>query len=163
VVVVVGHEGEAVQRAFALTGLPARFVENPGYATGQLSSVLAGLQVVDRPGVVATLVTLVDVPLVSVATVRAVMEGFRQTGASIVRPTRGSEHGHPLLIARSIFELLRRADPDKGAKPVVRAHATAAGDLPIDDPGAFADIDTMEDYERELRSRGFDPSEALFR
>ena len=67
----VGHEMEAVLETFAKSGLPARFVENADYASGQFSSLLAGLQVVDRPGVVATLVTLVDVPFVSAATVRS--------------------------------------------------------------------------------------------
>jgi molybdenum cofactor cytidylyltransferase len=151
VVVVVGHEMGAVLRTFAASGLPARFVENPDYASGQFSSLLAGLQVVDRPGVVATLVTLVDVPFVSPATVRAVLDRYHRTHARVVRPTRGEQHGHPLLVDRSMFDLLRRADPDEGAKPVVRAHATPEGDVEIGDEGAFADIDTLEEYERALR------------
>jgi CTP:molybdopterin cytidylyltransferase MocA len=151
VVVVLGHEMEAVLQAFARSGLPARFVENPSYASGQFSSLLAGLQVVDRPGVVASLVTLVDVPFVSAATVRAVLDRYHQTHARIVRPTRGAQHGHPLLVDRSMFELLRRADPAEGAKPVVRAYATPEGDLEVEDEGAFGDIDTQEQYERAIR------------
>ena len=150
VVIVVGHEKEAVVEAFQKSGLPARFVENPDYASGQLSSLLAGLRVVDRPGVAATLVTLVDVPFVSAATVRAVVDTYQRTHARIVRPTRGEQHGHPLLVDRSLFELLRHADPAGGAKPIVRQHATPDGDVQIDDEGAFADIDTVEEYERAL-------------
>ena len=70
VVVVVGHQAAAVVEAFAASGLAARFVDNLAYEQGQLTSLLAGLQVVDRPGVAAALVTLVDVPLVSSATVQ---------------------------------------------------------------------------------------------
>ena len=151
VVVVLGHEMEAVLRTFAKSGLPARFVENTGYASGQLSSLLAGLQVVDRPGVAAALVTLVDAPLVSADTVRAVVDRYHQTHAQVVRPTRGDQHGHPLLVDRSMFELLRRADPATGAKPIVRAHATPEGDVEIVDDGAFTDIDTLEEYERAVR------------
>jgi hypothetical protein len=51
VVVVVGHEAESIAASFAASGLPARFVVNPNYDRGQLSSLLAGLAVVDRPGV----------------------------------------------------------------------------------------------------------------
>ena len=98
----------------------------------------------------AVLVTLVDVPLVSPATVRAVIESYRRTCAPIVRPTSGDRHGHPLLIDRSIFGALRAADKSTGAKPIVRAHATAAGDIAIDDEGAFTDIDTEEDYRRTI-------------
>ena len=150
VVVVVGHEAESIAASFSESGLPARFVVNPDYDRGQLSSLLAGLAVVDRPGVAAILVTLVDVPFVSEATIRAVVERYRRTKAPIVRPASGNRHGHPLLIDRSLFDALRRADFDSGAKPVVRAHASAAGDVEVDDEGAFTDIDTITDYERAL-------------
>ena len=71
VIVVVGHEAEAIASSFSKSGLPARFVVNADYDRGQLSSLVAGLAVIDRPGVTAALVTLVDVPFVSAATVRA--------------------------------------------------------------------------------------------
>ena len=148
VVVVVGHDAELVVSSLAASGLPARFALNRDYDRGQLSSLLTGLAVVDRPGVAAVLVTLVDVPLVSEATVRAVLEHYRRTRAPIVRPTSGRRHGHPLLIDRSLFAELRAADATAGAKPVVRAHASEAGDVPVDDEGAFTDIDTAEDYAR---------------
>lgn len=150
VVIVLGHDAEAIAAAFASSGLRARFVLNADYDRGQLSSLLAGLAVVDRPGVQAMLVTLVDVPLVSAATVRAVVDAYRRTHAPIVRPTSGTRHGHPLLIDRSLFAALRAADPETGAKPIVRAHASPAGDIPIDDEGAFIDIDTVEEYRRAI-------------
>jgi molybdenum cofactor cytidylyltransferase len=150
VVIVVGHEMDAVLGSFAESGLSARFVVNDDYESGQLSSLLAGLRVVDRPGVAAALVTLVDVPFVSSATVRAVIERYHQAHAPIVRPTRNGRHGHPLLIDRALFERLRHADPVEGAKAVVRAHATAEGAVEVDDEGAFCDIDTPEEYERAL-------------
>jgi len=150
VVVVVGHEPEAVVASFAPSGLPARFVVNTDYDRGQLSSLVAGLAVIDRPGVIAALVTLVDVPLVSAATVRAVLERYRTTHAPIVRPTSGSRHGHPLLIDRSLFGEMRAGDPAAGAKPIVHAHASEAGDIPVDDEGAFTDIDTREEYEQAI-------------
>jgi CTP:molybdopterin cytidylyltransferase MocA len=153
VVVVVGHDAESIVTDFSQSGLPARFVVNTNYDRGQLSSMLAGLSVVDRPGVTAALMTLVDVPLVSAATVRAVIDRYHATHAPVVRPTSGARHGHPLLLDRSMFDALRAADPETGAKPVVRAHASVEGDLEItDDEGAFTDIDTAEDYRRMLLS-----------
>lgn len=154
IVVVLGHEPEPIVESFAASGLPARFVVNADYDRGQLASLVAGLGVIDRPGVAAALVTLVDVPLVSAATVRAVVARYRETGAPVVRPTSGARHGHPLLIDRSLFAELRAADPASGAKSIVRAHASVAGDLPIADEGSFLDVDTVEDYERLLN----DPS-----
>jgi molybdenum cofactor cytidylyltransferase len=150
VVVVLGHEAAAVAAKLIESGVAARFVINEAYATGQLSSVLRGLNAIDRPGVRAMLLTLVDVPLVSPATIRAVIDRYKATHAPIVRPIRGDEHGHPVLIDRSLFGLLRAADPTAGAKPVVRDHVSAAGDVAVDDDGAFFDIDTPAAYERVL-------------
>jgi molybdenum cofactor cytidylyltransferase len=161
VIVVVGHDAQAIVESFLESGLPARFVVNREYDRGQLSSLLAGLYAIDRPGVSAVLVTLVDVPLVSAATVRAVVESYRRTRAPIVRPTSGDRHGHPLLIDRSVFGALRSADLSAGAKPIVRAHASASGDIAISDEGAFTDIDTEEDYRNAIDARsggGAEPS-----
>ena len=153
VIVVVGHDAEAIVASFAESDLRARFVMNAAYDRGQLTSLVTGINAVDRPGVSAALVTLVDVPLVSAATVRAVLERYRAAKPTIVRPTSPPRHGHPLLIDRSLFDALRRADPAAGAKSVVRAHASPDGDLPIADEGAFTDIDTTEEYDRWVSSR----------
>jgi len=161
VVVVVGHEADAIVSSFSASGLPARFVVNHDYDRGQWSSLVAGLGVVDRPGVSATLMTLVDVPLVTADTVRAVLACYRRTHAPVVRPTAGSRHGHPLLVDRSLFAELRAADPAEGAKPVIRAHASAAGDIAIADEGAFRDIDTEEDYLRMISDRTSGGAERL--
>ena len=147
-VVVAGPEHEAVASAVGRAGLVARVVENTRRQEGQLSSVLAGLAVADRPGVDAVLVHLVDAPLVQTGTVRAVLEAFRRTRAPIVRPAVGPRHGHPVLFARRVFDDLRHADPAAGAKAVVRAHAAEVCDVPVDDEGACQDIDTPEEFAR---------------
>lgn len=154
VVVVVGHESAALAASVRGVQLPVRLVVNEGYDEGQFSSVLAGLDAIDRPGVTGMLLTLVDVPLVSSATVRAVLDRHRATGAPVVRPVRGREHGHPVFIDRSLFAALRGADRSRGAKPVVRAHVSAAGDVEVEDEGAFLDIDTPDEYQRIVRAGG---------
>jgi molybdenum cofactor cytidylyltransferase len=153
VIVVLGHEADTIAEALAATSLSARVAVNPQYDRGQLSSLLTGLAVADRPGVEAILLTLVDVPMVSVSTVRAVIDCYRAVRAPIVRPVSGDRHGHPIAIDRSLFALLRSADPDAGAKPIVRAHSSARGDVAVDDEGAFRDVDTAEEY-AELISAG---------
>jgi len=153
VVVVLGHEAAAVVESVERAGLTARFVLNERYEAGQLSSLQTGLNAIDRPAVTAMLLTLVDVPLVSAATVRAVLERYRSTRAPVVRPVRGAQHGHPVLIDRSLFDKIRAADPRHGAKQVVRAHVTAAGDVEVDDEGAFCDIDTPDEYQRMVELR----------
>jgi molybdenum cofactor cytidylyltransferase len=150
VVIVLGYEADTIAASLLSSGVQARLVINDAYETGQFSSVLRGLNAIDRPGVTAMLLTLVDVPLVSPATVRAVIARYAATNAPIVRPVRRDEHGHPVLIDRSLFGELRAADRSTGAKPIVRGHVSPAGDVSVEDDGAFLDIDTQEDYERAI-------------
>ena len=153
VVVVVGADADAI-RAAVRPRPGVRVVDNPDYARGQLTSLLAGLRAIDRDRATAALVTLIDVPLVSAATVRALIAAQRERGAPVVRPVSKGRHGHPVIFARRLFGELERSDPAQGAKPIVRAHAAAMLEVPIDDEGAFADIDTREDYERVIGAPG---------
>ena len=148
VVVVLGHEADTIAASLDQQNARARVVVNRDYESGQLSSLLTGLRAIDRPGVSAMLLTLVDVPLVSADTVRAVLARDRATSAPLVRPVDGERHGHPVLIDRTLFEALRRADPSTGAKPIVRAHVSIAGNVEVKDEGAFLDVDTPDEYAR---------------
>ena len=151
IVVVTGSTPDAVRAAAGRTRRPVRFEHNAQWRDGQLSSLLVGLR--DRSGdlVEAALVTLVDAPLVSVATVAQVVATWRKRRPLIVRPARGDEHGHPVLFDRALFDELRAADPARGAKTVVRAHESDTVNLPVDDPGAFLDIDTEQEFREAMR------------
>ncbi len=129
-------------------GAAVTFVRNPDPSRGQLSSLLAGLDAMDAPGVGAMLITLVDVPFVAASTVRGVVEAWRGSGAPIVRPACRARHGHPVLFARSMFGHLRAADPEQGAKAVLRAHPTLVLDVETEDEGALVDVDTRAEYQR---------------
>jgi CTP:molybdopterin cytidylyltransferase MocA len=131
-------------------GLPLRFVENPHADRGQLSSVLAGLNAADRPGVTAVLITPVDAPLVRPDTVALLIGASAAQRAPIVRATYRGRHGHPVIFAREVFEELRAADPALGARSVVQAHSADTLNLDVDDPGVLQDIDSPDDYSRLL-------------
>ena len=148
VVIVTGHHHAPIVDRAALLRPLVRVARNPHPEQGQLSSLLAALQVVDHPGVQAMLVTLIDLPLVSPETVRAVLDAYRRAGAPLVRPGREGRHGHPVVFDRALFRELRQADPTRGARQVVRAHATDECVVPVDDDGAFIDVDTPADYRR---------------
>ena len=150
-VVVAGAHIDAVRRgdAVARTARARRSNIRAGQQ-GQLSSLLAGLDAIDDPLLEAVLVTLVDVPLVRSSTVAAVIAAWRRTRAPIVRPVDGDRHGHPVIFDRSMFEDLRSADPNIGAKAVFAIHRDRVLNVEVKDAGAFEDIDTPEDYKRLL-------------
>ena len=144
--VVVGADAGAI-RARSRESQRVRIVDNPDYEHGQLTSLLAALRHIDQAAVSGVLVTLIDVPLISVSTVRALIAAHQDGTASIVRPVSGGRHGHPVIFHRRLFGELRGADPARGAKGVVRAHAAEIHDVPVEDEGAFIDIDSRADYE----------------
>jgi molybdenum cofactor cytidylyltransferase len=144
-IVVVRSDDAELQREVESDG--ARFVVNPDADKGgQLSSLLAGLQKTDRPGIRGLMVTPVDAPMVTPETISTLVDVFNNTPASIVRPRYQGRHGHPVIFPRELFDDLRHASPATGAKAVVRAHESAVVNVDVDDPGVIADIDTPEDY-----------------
>jgi CTP:molybdopterin cytidylyltransferase MocA len=148
IVVVTGRDHERIAEALADARLPIvpRIIRNPDPSRGQLSSLLTGIEAVpsDAP---AAVVTLVDVPLLTTATVRLVLAEWLRTRAPIVRPAIGDRHGHPVIFDRRVFPELRQAPLDVGAKAVVRAHATEILNVPVTDAGCLVDVDTPGDYE----------------
>lgn len=151
VAVVAGAHIDAVRAAMPAFEPRARVVEHLGWAEGQLSSLLAALAAVDDPQLEAILVTLVDVPLVRPTSVAAIVAAWRESRAPIVRPVHGKQHGHPVIFDRRVFGDLRRADPKVGAKAVFATHASRRLDVPIEDPGAYIDIDTPDEYRSVLK------------
>ena len=127
-----------------------RIVENPNPQNGQLSSLQCGLNAIERPDIDAILTTLVDLPVVSPTTVRALLDTYTRTRAPIVRPSRPDEsaHGHPVIFDKILFNELRVASVKTGAKPIVRSYESEIVNVSIEDEGAFTDIDTPADYER---------------
>ena len=157
--VIAGAHIDAVRRAMPPRERRARVIEHPGWEQGQLSSLIAGLDAVDEPLLEAVLVTLVDVPLVTAATVAAVISAWRRTHAPIVRPVDpstslragGQRHGHPVIFDRAVFGDLRSANPNIGAKAVFATYRDRVLNVEVNDAGAFEDIDTPEDYRRLSR------------
>jgi CTP:molybdopterin cytidylyltransferase MocA len=150
IVVVAGAHPEAVRRALGTPDARVEVVVHTEWEQGQFSSFMAGFAHLDRPELEAVLVTLVDVPLVRPDTIRELVHAWRVSRRAIVRPARGAEHGHPVILDRAIFGEIQRADPDAGLKALVRSHEGTLLNVEVADEGAFTDLDTPEDYERLL-------------
>lgn len=149
IVVVTGTLHPAIVEAIVEDHPPLTptMVRNPDPSRGQLSSLLIGLDAASSAETEGVLSTLVDVPMIAVTTVRAVIAEWRRTRAPVVRPAVGDRHGHPVIFDRAVFNELRSAPAEVGAKAVVQAHAAEIRNVPVDDPGCLVDVDTPADYD----------------
>lgn len=145
VVVVLGHLADQV--AAALT-LPAsgRSVVNPHFATGQASSLRAGLAAASDAAE-AAVILLGDQPGMAPAHIRAVTGAFEGGAGAIVQGCYRGTPSHPVLFSRALWPELMAVEGDKGARDVIKAHRDQVTlvELDADIP---PDLDTMEDYRR---------------
>ena len=153
VVVVTGKHHDAIVEVLAHSPErdAARIIRNPDPARGQLSSLWTAMDACATDAE-ALVMTLVDVPMLSPATIAHVLEAWRRTRAPIVRPAYGNRRGHPVIFDRTVFDELRRAPLELGARAVVSAHYHEVVNVPVDDPGCIVDIDTPDEYRRAVGS-----------
>jgi molybdenum cofactor cytidylyltransferase len=143
ITVVLGAQAQKVLAAADLSG--AGVVINENHGEGQLSSLTAGLKSVP-PEAEAILLCLVDNPFITAESVDGVIGAFRVSGKPMVVPVFQGRRGHPTLFARSMFDELRSAPADKGARHVVCSNAAKVFEVQVPDPGILVRIDTPQDY-----------------
>ena len=150
VAVVLGHHAEEIRHTAKLEDVEV--VINPEYRRGQTSSLQVGLRALDSPDLEAVVLCLVDHPLISADTVRALVTSFRRAGAPVVIPTFQDQRGHPVLIGRTLFSELLSLDPDEGANTVIRKYRDATQLVEVNDSGILLDVDDPDTYHRLCES-----------
>lgn len=163
VVVVTGHEHEAVEAA--LHGLPCRTVFNREHARGQHTSVGAGVAALAEDSAppearcTAAIVILADMPFVTAEMLRAVAERHAATGAPVVASRYGGKiTAPPILYHRRLFAELTRMDRRCGRQVVQRHRADA---VEVDWPEEMMrDLDRPSDYANARSELSTRPSAA---
>ena len=140
-VVVTGHDADAVERALLLPP-QGRFVRNPEHATGQASSLAAGLHALADASE-AAVVLLADQPGVTDAEVRALIETFARTRARVVRIAYADGPG-PALLSREIFADAGHLHADVGARELIASHPDWVEEVRVPF-AAPPDVDRPED------------------
>lgn len=145
IVLVLGHEADAIRAAIAPHLDGVRVVVNPDFAHGQSTSLHAGLHAVAAESA-AAIILLGDQPQVGPEVIRALATAYRETTAPVVLPSYGGTTANPVLLARALFPEVFTITGDQGARDVVRAHLRDAQVVTFPDRQPPTDIDTEEDY-----------------
>ncbi len=146
--IVVVTRPDAPEIAKELHDLDVSITTNKDPEAGQLSSIITGLDAARPFGPKAAFVHPVDHPFVSPSLVNSLLEKFWSARCLIVLPTYHGKRGHPVLFSSKLFDELKKAPAEVGARSVVWAHADKVVEVPTRERGVILDVDTPKDYER---------------
>ncbi|MGA2207068.1 MAG: nucleotidyltransferase family protein [Terracidiphilus sp.] len=147
VVVVAGKNAEAIVPIIDASG--AFLAYNPDPKRGQFSSLQVGLRDLLARGFDAAMITPVDCPPLSAASLQLLCTSFERAltrGLWAVAPENNGKHGHPLLVNRELIDTFLGAPVTSNAREVLRAHPQRTEYVPVPDALAKAGLNTPQDY-----------------
>jgi molybdenum cofactor cytidylyltransferase len=126
----------------------ASLVCNPAPERGQFSSLQVGLHEVLNHGRDAAMVTLVDRPPATAATLQALCNAFTTAVTSkwAVVPEYRGQHGHPMVVDRNMIEAFLRAPATASARDIEHQNQQYIEYVAVDDPSVTLNVDTPEEY-----------------
>jgi molybdenum cofactor cytidylyltransferase len=145
VFVVLGHEADRIREAIG--SLECQTVFNPNYEAGVNSSLRAGIHAVSESSAQAAVVVLADMPFVTTAMIRTLVDEFRKSDGPLVISDYQGINAPPMLYDRSLFHELAVSEGQGCGKHVVKRHRHEARSVtwPAE---ALTDLDVPEDIER---------------
>jgi putative nucleotidyltransferase with HDIG domain len=146
-ILVVGHRGAEIRRTVAPLNVVC--VENPVYAEGMLTSVLAGIRALSEQ-CRAFFIHPVDIPMVRWQTVRRLADASEDSSALVLYPTFNGRRGHPTLIQACMGPQILEWTGSGGLRSFLQGHDAENLELPVADEAVLLDIDTPGDYSRML-------------
>jgi molybdenum cofactor cytidylyltransferase len=150
VIAVLGYESAPV--AAALAGLPLRIVVNDEHASGQMSSVRAGIAALaDEPA--AIVVALADQPALEPADVDFLVDAFfALPEPKIVVPVYGGQRGNPIVLPGTQRRALEAGGVNFGCRNLIERHPEAVIRVEAPNPHYVQDIDTPAAYDAWMQA-----------
>lgn len=126
----------------------ASLIVNPDPGRGQFSSLQIGLSEVLNRGRDAAMITLVDRPPASAATVAQLRQVFEEAPQNVwaLVPEFSGKHGHPFIAGRDLIERFLRERVTGNARDIEHRYREHIHYLAVDDPSVALNINTPEDY-----------------
>lgn len=143
VLVVCGCEGERVRAE--LGGLDVAIAHNPGWSAGLASSIRTGIAALPETCPAALLLAC-DQPALDLELLRRLRAEQAANPRAPLACSYRATLGIPALFPRALFPELLALTGDRGARPVLQAHASDV--VAVAFPGGELDLDTPADLER---------------
>ena len=151
VVVVVGHEKEKIMEVL---GDSVKIIFNPRYKVGMSESVKVGVKAVMKYSDIVA-IHPADVAFILKRTLRELLKhalnNYAVRSDFILIPKYKVKGGHPLMVGKELLpHVLGIKEEERGLKGFLSRFRDRITYVNVDDVGVLADVDTMEDMERNL-------------
>ena len=148
IVAVLGNRGDEVLAV--IQEMPVKIVLNKNQESEMAESVRIGLRAISENSS-GVLICLSDHPLVSVDTLKILMQCFLETPDKIIIPLYKGKRGHPTLFPRNVIEEIFNGGT---LRDIIDKNRSRLKFLNVQDEGVVLDMDTKEDYDKVLKKIG---------
>lgn len=133
----------------SIAHLKVKVVHNKDFERGMLSSVQCGfnsLSSMSRAG----MILLGDQPMVRTEVINNLVDRYLGSEKGILIPVYNGKRGHPVLIDVRYIAEINRLDPEVGLRQLMTDFKSDILEVEVKTDTILRDIDTIEDYKKEL-------------
>ena len=156
IVIVLGHQADAVQRQMAawLNDPAITVVDNPAYLQGMSTSMRVGIQTLisfdytkSERRIDSALIILGDQPLITPQIIDALILAHQTGSKGIIAPLYDGQRGSPVLFRAAFFPELLEVSGDEGGRTVLQRHHAELLTINFGNAAQQYDVDTWEAYQ----------------
>ncbi len=129
---------------------PVSHSENKNYKSGMITSIQCGIQNM-RKETTAVIILLGDQPMIRSTVMDELIAAYIESDKGIIQAVFNGERGHPVIIDKKYFSEIVELTDNKNLRDLVKAHPGDILEVNTDSPEVLRDIDTLEDYESEIK------------
>lgn len=155
-IIVVGKDSEVLYYAESL-GFKTK-LNNISYL-GQSTSIKMGIE--NLKPVDGYMFFVSDQPFIKKETIKKLYDSFNENKGKIIIPSYNGIKGNPSIFPRRFKEELLGLSGDVGGKDVIRKHPEEIVKVDIRTDKEHIDIDTMEDYKKQINRGDFMKGEVI--
>jgi len=148
ILVVTGASGDAIREV--IKGYSVTYSDNPDYSSGMITSIQTGFRKM-KGEVAAVMVLLGDQPMIQTSLIDKLIAAYYRSGKGIIQATYNGKRGHPVIIDKKYRNEILSMTKEESLRDLLRTHPDDIYEVNTNSPEILRDIDTMEDYENEIK------------